>query len=277
MNTKIKTVLITGASSGIGKVTAGLLAEEGWNVIATMRIPDEGAELAARSNVLVTRLDVSDKPSIERAIATGVDRFGAIDVLVNNAGALVMGVFEAVSDEKIRDLFEINVFGVMNVTRAVLPRFRAQSGGLVVNVTTTVALIPLPLFAHYAASKAAIEAFSEGLAYELAPQNIRVKVVEPGAALTRMTIQVADDAAKLPTIHGYEKFIAHILGINAAAAARGMSGPEPIARAIVRAISDPSDQLRYLAGEDFVDFLKSRKELDEEVFLSQLRKQYLPN
>jgi NAD(P)-dependent dehydrogenase (short-subunit alcohol dehydrogenase family) len=277
VNTKAKTVLITGASSGIGKATAGLLADEGWNVIATMPHLDEGVELAARANVLVRRLDVADKPSIERAIADGVDRFGAIDVLVNNAGVLVMGVFEAVSDEQIRRLFEINVFGVMNMTRAVLPRFRAQGAGLIVNVTSAVALIPLPLFSHYVASKAAIEAFSEGLVYELAPQNIRIKIVEPGAVLTRMTMQAADDAAKLPKIPDYEKFIAHILDMNAAAAARGMPGPEPVARAIVQTISDPGDRLRYLAGEDFVDLLRSRKDLDEEVFLSKLRKQYLPN
>ncbi|MDE1991526.1 MAG: SDR family NAD(P)-dependent oxidoreductase, partial [Rhizobiaceae bacterium] len=121
-----KTILITGASSGIGKAAARLFHEKGWNVVATMRSPDKETELATLDNVLVTRLDVSDQESIAAAISAGIDRFGRIDALVNNAGYGQFGVFEAVPVEKIKQQFDVNVFGVMDVTRAILPHFRAN-------------------------------------------------------------------------------------------------------------------------------------------------------
>ena len=137
------TILITGASTGVGAATAGLFAERGWNVIATMR--DIGSGPAAEhDNVLRTRLDVTDMDSIDRAIAAGTERFGAIDVVVNNAGCGEFGVFEAIDDAKIRGNFDVNVFGVMNVIRAILPRFRERQGGLIVNVSSGGGIIGLP-------------------------------------------------------------------------------------------------------------------------------------
>jgi NAD(P)-dependent dehydrogenase (short-subunit alcohol dehydrogenase family) len=124
-----KTILITGASSGFGRETAQLFHQQGWNVIATMRSPEKENELNKLDNILVTRLDVQDLGSITTAIAQGVERFGQIDVLLNNAGYGLMGVFESASREQIRKQYEVNVFGLMDVTRAVLPQLRKQSSG----------------------------------------------------------------------------------------------------------------------------------------------------
>src|SRR3712207_6417101 len=119
-----KTVLITGSSSGFGKASARYFADRGWNVVATMRNPDAGEGLSGLDGALVTRLDVQDLTSIDQAIQAGIDRFGRIDALVNNAGFGLFGVFEGTPREKIREQFDVNVFGVMDVTRAILPHFR---------------------------------------------------------------------------------------------------------------------------------------------------------
>lgn len=274
MSTAIRTALITGTSSGFGKSTTRMLAAAGWNVIATMRDPQD--HFSDLPNVLVSRLDVNDEASITRSIAMGIDRFGKLDALVNNAGGLLMGPFEAVSEAKARAIFETNTFGVMNVTRQILPHFRSQGHGVLVNISSAVALVPPPLFTIYAASKCAIEGFSEALAYELAPLNIRVKLVEPGAALTGITSRVMEEAATLPHIADYGPLLAHVQKLNEELFSKGMSGPDPIAEVIVRAVTDGSSQLRYLACDDFTETLEARKALDEESFLGQLRARYLP-
>lgn len=151
-----KTVLITGASSGIGKAAAKCFAENGWNVIATMRAPETETELSALQSVLVTRLDVQDQPSIEQAIRAGIARFGKIDALINNAGFSVFGLFEAISREKVREQFDVNVFGVMGVTRAILPHFRENGGGLILNISSRGGIVGLPMNSMYCASKFAL-------------------------------------------------------------------------------------------------------------------------
>ena len=173
-----KTMLITGASSGIGRATARLFADKGWNVVATMRDPAKGADLAS-GTVAVTRLDVQDGETIEAAVDLALARFGSIDLLVNNAGYGQLGLFEAMSEEKIEEQFAVNVFGVMDVTRAVLPHMRKAKGGTIINISSGAGLFTLPMSSLYNASKFALEGFSESLSYELASQNITVKLVEP--------------------------------------------------------------------------------------------------
>ena len=136
-----KTVLITGCSSGFGKLTAKTFATSGWNVVATMRKPERDDELRHLDGVLVTALDVTDQQSIARAVGEAIERFGSIDVLVNNAGFGGHTVFEQATDEAIRAMFETNVFGVMNVTRAVLPHMRRQKAGRVINVSSVSGLL----------------------------------------------------------------------------------------------------------------------------------------
>ena len=179
-----KTVLITGCSSGFGKATAIHFASQGWNVIATMRNPKPDNELAAIDGVFVTHLDVQDLASIEAAVAAGIARFGRIDVLVNNAGFGLYGVFEATSREKVREQFDVNVFGTMDVTRAILPHFRGNKAGVILNISSGAGIFTLPMLSLYSASKFALEGFSEALTYELAPLGITVKLIEPGGVVS---------------------------------------------------------------------------------------------
>src|SRR5687768_16139631 len=179
----MKTVLITGCSSGYGLETARYFHAQGWNVIATMRTPRE--DLLPKSNRLrVLALDVIRPESI----AAALEAAGPIDVLVNNAGIGALGAFEATPMDTIRDLFETNTFGVMAMTQAVVPQFRARRTGVVVNVTSSVTLARMPLVAAYTATKMAIAGFTASLALELEEFDVRVKMVEPGyGPTTRFT------------------------------------------------------------------------------------------
>src|SRR5690606_29232329 len=164
----MKTVLITGCSSGYGLETARHFHAHGWNVVATMRTPREG--LLPRSDRLrVVSLDVTKAD----CIAAALEASGPIEVLVNNAGIGLMGAFEATPMTTVRDVFETNTFGVMAMTQAVLPQFRARKSGVIVNVTSSATLAPMPLVAVYTASKTAIEGFTESLAFELEAFGVR--------------------------------------------------------------------------------------------------------
>jgi NADP-dependent 3-hydroxy acid dehydrogenase YdfG len=175
-----QTVLITGTSSGYGKATAELFLDRGWNVVATMRQPKPDIYGSESDRLKVLPLDVTNSDSISTAIAKAISIFGVIDVLVNNAGIGVVGAFEVTPIATVREVFETNTFGVMAMTQAVLPRFRERRSGVVVNVTSSVTLAPMPLAAAYTASKAAIEGFTGSLAFELEWFNVHVKLVEPG-------------------------------------------------------------------------------------------------
>ena len=179
-----KTSLITGSSTGIGRAAAFKFQQEGWNVIATMRTPEKEEDLGKLENVLVTRLDVQDLASIDAAIAQGIDNFGKIDVVVNNAGYGLMGTFESASRESVKRQYDVNVFGLFDVTRAVLPHFRANQSGMYINISSIGGRMTFPLISLYHSTKFAVEGFSESLHYELDPLGIQVKLVEPGAIAT---------------------------------------------------------------------------------------------
>jgi NADP-dependent 3-hydroxy acid dehydrogenase YdfG len=179
-----KTILITGSSSGIGKATAKLFHEKGWNVVATMRRPESESELNKLDRVLVTRLDVIDLESIQAAVKQGLDRFGKIDVLLNNAGFGVFGPLEATPLEKIREQFETNVLGLLATTKVLLPIFRANREGMIINVSSVGGKITFPLGSLYHGTKFAIEGISEALSFEMAEIGVKVKIVEPGAVRT---------------------------------------------------------------------------------------------
>lgn len=177
-------ILITGASTGIGKATAMLFHDKGWNVIATMRTPEKETELTGIDNILVTKLDVTNSASIKTAIAEGIERFGNIDVLVNNAGYGAYGPLEAFPMESIRRQFDTNVIGLLEVTKAVLPHFRTQKSGVIVNISSIGGKMTFPLGTLYHGTKFAVEGLSEALHYELESIGAKVKIVEPGAIAT---------------------------------------------------------------------------------------------
>ena len=179
-----QTVLITGCSTGFGKLAAQTFQAKGWNVIATMRSPQKEKDLATSESMLVTRLDVTDPDSIAAAIAAGSEKFGRIDVLVNNAGFGSNAMFEQSSDADIRAMYETNVFGVMNVSRAVLPLMRKQGAGRIINVTSMAGMFGLPGNSVYVSSKFAVEGLTESLAFEYRDLGIQVKSIAPGAFVT---------------------------------------------------------------------------------------------
>lgn len=176
-----KTVLITGCSSGFGKLAAKKFQSEGWNVIATMRSSKKETELNKLDNVFVTALDVTNKESVKKAVKDGLEKFGKIDALVNNAGYGGHSFLEQFTEDQIYAMFETNVFGVMRVCREVLPHMRKQKSGSVINVTSMAGYMGLTLTSTYSASKWAVEGLTESMAMEYKPFGIKVKAIAPGA------------------------------------------------------------------------------------------------
>jgi NAD(P)-dependent dehydrogenase (short-subunit alcohol dehydrogenase family) len=241
----MKTVLITGCSSGYGLETARHFHAQGWSVVATMRSPREGL-LPASDRLRLVALDVTNPDSIAGALAS----CPSIDVLVNNAGIGLFGAFEATPMATVREVFETNTFGVMAMTQAVLPRFRARGSGMVVNVTSSATLAPMPLVAVYTASKTAIEGFTASLAFELEAFGVGVKLVEPGYA---PTTRFASNGA--PRMEG---LIPEPYAVFATRVFASLGQPElvttesDVAEAVWRAANDRSGQLRFPAGPDAV-------------------------
>jgi NAD(P)-dependent dehydrogenase (short-subunit alcohol dehydrogenase family) len=246
----MKTVLITGCSSGYGLETARHFHSQGWNVIATMRTPRD--EILPRSERLrVVALDVTKAESIERALEAS----GPIDVLVNNAGIGIVGAFEATPMATTRDVFETNTFGVMAMTQAVLPQFRTRRSGVVVNVTSSVTLTPMPLTAVYTGSKMAIEGFTASLALELEAFNVRVKLVEPGYGPNTRFAENFGHRLEALIPEAYVPFAEPIFAGFAQPAA--VTKESDVAEAVWRAANDVSGQLRFAAGADAVALAQS--------------------
>jgi NAD(P)-dependent dehydrogenase (short-subunit alcohol dehydrogenase family) len=241
-----KTVLITGASSGIGKATALYFARQGWNVAATMRTPGKETELDKLPNVKLFRLDVLDADSIRQALTDARTAFGGIDVLVNNAGYGAVGVFEAATPEQIQRQFDTNVFGVMNVIREILPYFRQKRDGTIINVTSMGGLITFPIYSIYHGTKWAVEGFTEALSFELRPFNIRVKNIEPGAIKTDFYDR-SQDLLQKEGLTDYDSYVRVTLA-NSQKAGADAPGPQVVAEKIFTAATDRSFRLRYPVG-----------------------------
>lgn len=271
-----KTVLITGCSSGFGKATASHFANQGWNVVATMRNPKPDNELARVDGVLVTHLDVQDPASVEQAVAVGIERFGRIDALVNNAGFGLYGVFEATPREKIREQFDVNVFGTMDVTRSLLPHFRANKAGVILNVTSGAGIFTLPMISLYSSSKFALEGFSEALTYELAPLGITVKLIEPGGVVsTNFGKRSGSEAESAQVPSDYDAFLAGTQAIFAGLRGMASATEGDVAKVIFDAATDGTDQLRYVATDDIKPMIKARRETSEQEYISFMRSQFM--
>lgn len=241
----MKTVLITGCSSGYGLETASYFHSQGWNVIATMRVPQE--DLLPRSQRMrVIALDVTRPESI----AAALDVSGSIDVLVNNAGIGLFGAFEATPMDIVRELFETNTFGVMAMTQAVLPQFRARQSGVIVNVTSSATLVSFPLVAAYTASKMAIEGFTGSLALELEAFNVRAKLVEPGYAPSTRFTENGQQRMQGLIPDPYMPFAQECFA--ALAQPLALTQESDVAQAVWQAAHDESRTLRYPAGADAV-------------------------
>jgi NAD(P)-dependent dehydrogenase (short-subunit alcohol dehydrogenase family) len=250
-NNEPSTVLITGCSSGYGLETARHFHAQGWNVIATMRTPRE--DLFPQSDRLrVVPLDVTKAESI----AAALEASGPIDVLVNNAGIGVVGIFEATPMSTAREIFETNTFGVMAMTQAVLPQFRERRSGVVVNVTSSVTLARMPLAAVYTASKAAVEGFTGSLAFELEAFNVRVKLVEPGYGPSTQFTSNGMTRMQGLMPEPYTPFTDRILA--AFSEQHTVTVESDVAETVWRAANDRTGQLRFPAGPDAVALAQAR-------------------
>ena len=239
----MKTVLITGCSSGYGLETARHFHAQGWNVVATMRTPRPGL-LPESERLKLLPLDVTRPASI----AALLDAAGAIDVLVNNAGIGLMGALEATRMERVRAVFETNTFGTIAMTQAVVPQMRARRAGLIVNVTSSATLAPMPLVSVYTASKTAIEGFTASLAHELRAFGVQVKLVEPGYGPATRFAQNTDVRIEDAIPEAYMPFAQPIL---AGFAKPGLvTQAADVAEAIWEAANDASERLHYPAGPD---------------------------
>jgi NAD(P)-dependent dehydrogenase (short-subunit alcohol dehydrogenase family) len=270
-----KTILITGTSSGYGKAMAQHFLNRGWNVVATMRHPDPSVFEQPHDRLKVLPLDVTDPNSIGQAIVDGTAAFGAIDALVNNAGIGMASIVEATPDRTVREIFETNTFGVFAMCRAVIPLMRKQGRGVIINVTSSAAIAPMPLVAIYAASKYAVEGFTESLSYESEPFGIKARLVEPGYAPT--TKFTANGASRM------EGLIPEEYGTFAQACfAKMMNYPTAycteadVAEATFAAATETGGTIRYPAGPDTKLLAELRWTTSEAHYLKTMRDMFGP-
>lgn len=267
-----KTILITGASSGIGKETAKYFQSKGWNVVATMRNPEKEEELTKLVNVLVTKLDVLDLGSIEKAVKKSIEKFGKVDVLVNNAGYGTFGPLEAFPRENILKQFNTNVIGLLDVTKALLPHFRANKSGVIINISSVGGKITFPLLSLYHGTKFAVEGITEALSFEMEQIGVRMKIVEPGAIATdfagrSMDMKIDENQKEyLKTIEAFQKASANW--------ATQASPAAVVAEVIYKAATDESGQLRFRAGQDAEMLLTNRSIADDATFMGGIKKQF---
>lgn len=256
-------VLITGASSGIGLHTAKLFQTKDWKVAATMRSPEQAVELANIVDVETFELDVTDIGSIQDAIAATLEKFGRIDAVVNNAGFAVVGPFEAATQEQIELQMDTNVYGVMNVCREILPYFREQKRGCIVNVASMGGRMTFPLYSLYHASKWALEGFSEALQYEIKDFGIKVKIIEPGPIKTDFYHR-SQSITRKAGLTAYDGFVARALP-NLQKAGETAPDGTVVADTIYRAVTDGSWKLRYPVNSRMI--LAARRFLPDSIFL----------
>lgn len=265
-----KTVFITGASSGIGLETALEFEKKGWNVVATMRKPNDRKTVLHDKGITLLHLDVLEPSSIQKALNDALTRFARIDALVNNAGFAVRGVFETSTHDEVKKQYDTNVLGLMDVTRAFLPVFRKQGDGTIINVASVGGRLAFPFYSIYNSSKFAVEGFSEGLHYELKPFGIRVKIIEPGVIKTDFYGRSMHDISLPGEATDYEGYLKGSMSKMAASEKTG-SHPDVIAKLIVKAANDKSYRLRYSAGSNAKMLLILRKILPDNLFLGLVR------
>ena len=265
MHTAHPVALVTGASSGIGRAAAIALVEAGFEVVGTSRNPADAAPLDA---VTFLDLDVASDESVRSLVDHVVERFGRIDVLVNNAGVGAAGAAEESSIDQTKLVFDVNVFGLIRMTNAVLPHMRAQGGGRVVNVSSVLGLIPAPFMAIYAATKHAIEGYSESVDHELREHGVRVLLIEPAYTTTGFESNSLVPDSPLPVYAAQRDVSRDVL----ATAMRDADDPVVVAKAIVAAATDARPKLRYPAGSTAGRVAVLRRVVPSRAFDKQIRK-----
>jgi NAD(P)-dependent dehydrogenase (short-subunit alcohol dehydrogenase family) len=264
-----KTIFITGSSSGLGKATAILFQQQGWNVIATMREPGKEKELGALPNVRLIPLDITNahqiSETIEKVLATTI-----VDVLLNNAGYGLIGPLEALTESQINTQISTNLLGVINVSRGFVPHFRKRNNGVIINITSTFGLLSYPTCSIYSATKFGIDGFSEALAYELAQFGVRVKIIAPGG----MQTDFAGRSLQASSHEAYQQLIAKVSEGYSAEQIANYTKAIDVAHTIFAAATDETDQLRYIAGNDAIALYNERTEIGAEAQFRKIREQF---
>jgi NAD(P)-dependent dehydrogenase (short-subunit alcohol dehydrogenase family) len=262
-----KVVLITGASSGIGRATAALLAERGFNVFGTSRKPDK----IQTTGFEMLHLDVRSDESVEACVRRLMERTGRLDVLINNAAYGLMGASEETTLPQAKSLFEANFFGAVRVVNAVLPIMREQRSGQIINVSSLAGLVGWPFDGAYCATKYALEGYAESLLYEVKPFNIRVSIVEPDFFKSDFvnSMQVADEP-----IDDYAQMRQQAITIFEESMQRG-ADPIIVAKLILRIIEDESPQLRYRVGRAAIWIPRIRSIIPEGLFQAAIERHLL--
>ncbi len=250
-----KSWFITGASSGFGRELVDEVLRRGDRVVAAVRAPESLRDLDGRDDVLVVKLDVTKPSDIETGVRTALARFGAIDVLVNNAGFSIVGAVEETSDTALRETMETMFFGPVALTRAVLPIMRERRSGTVVQITSMGGLTTAPGFGAYCAAKHGLEGLSECMAQELAPLGVRVLVVEPGAFRTAL---FGARFRRMPAMDAYASTVGPTRAYAEQNDGAQAGDPAKAAAAIADAVGSSSMPLRLPLGADAVDGIREK-------------------
>lgn len=263
--------VVTGASSGIGRAAVREFLAKGWHVVATMRSPDRETEFAGVTDITLARLDVTDAASINALVAKLEAELGRVDVLVNNAGYGLMGAFEETAPEQIERQFQTNVFGLMNVTRGVLPLMRRQGRGRIVNISSIGGRIGIPLYSSYHATKFAVEGFTESLNFELNPFGIDAVLIEPGAIATDFLGRSGDFVTPVAG-SPYKAYFDRVMDAFQKASTKG-STPDVVARRIVAVAAKPKAALRNPVGGGAELLMALRKALPDRIVHGLVKQQ----
>ncbi len=265
----MSTIFITGASTGLGKAAAKLFASRGWNVIATMRKPENETELNLINNITLLPLDVTNPAQVTETAEKAIG-LGAVDVVFNNAGYGLMGPLEAITDEQLVRQLNTNLLGVIRVTQAFIPYFRQRQQGQFITTTSMGGLITFPFASVYHATKWALEGWSESLAFEMKKIGVSVKTVSPGGIKTDFLNRSADMASHPAYDALLQKMFNHINEDN-------FTPAEQIAEVVYEAATDGKDKLRYPAGEDAKALYAQRLQIGDEAFRKQMEETFLNN
>lgn len=265
MTTAQPVAFVTGASSGIGKAASLALVDAGFEVVGTSR---NTSGITHRDGVTFLDLDVASDESVTTAVQRVIERFGRLDVLINNAGIGSAGAAEEISVAQAQSVFDINVFGLIRMTKAVLPHMRAQERGRIINVSSVLGFIPAPYMAVYAASKHAVEGYSESLDHEVREHGVRVLLVEPAYTMTGFEANMVQPDTPLQ-VYAEQR---HIFDLVIAAAFKDADDPATVARAIVAAATEPKPKLRYTAGPTAGRVSTLRRIVPSRAFDRQIRK-----
>ena len=275
MSADQKIAIVTGSSSGIGLDTSVTLAQNGFLTYATMRNLDKSSIVKAEAEkeklpIKIVKLDVTDDQSVKDAIWTVVSENGRIDVLVNNAGYGLVGAFEDLSIDEIKNQYETNVFGLMRVTQSVLPIMRSQKSGIIVNVSSGAGLFGYPGGSAYVSTKFAIEGLSESISYELGQFGIKVVLIEPGFIKTNFSNAMVTAKKAQDQNSPYSQMMQRIQA-NSGEMVKNASPVDIVSKAILEAVTSESPNLRYLAGKDVQTWAANKKTMSDAEFQNMLQ------